>query len=67
MVKVELVLPEGVWKALQLVSKELGGTPSEWAAHYIRMELEAEADRDFERRYVDLSEQVKELLKEAGV
>jgi len=65
-VKVELELPENVWRALTLVAEKFDETPDEWAASCIRMQLDACADNEFMEEAQDyfrpLSLEVKRLL-----
>lgn len=66
MAKIELEIPDNIWVALCMVAEEFGETPSEVAADYIEMQLEADVDIQFARTYEDLTEKVKTLLEGTG-
>lgn len=70
MVRVELELPQSVWRALCLVAEKFEETPDEWACHCISRELEADAADHFhiyhEEYFAPLSRAVKRLLDESS-
>lgn len=68
LVKVELKLPKSVWDVLCLVAEKFEETPDQWAALYVKRQLEGDV-ADYFRLYAEehfgpLCKEIKKLLKD---